>query len=118
MSDTWSDIQAVKSKQSSLREKFARRKKEREGLLAGITGSGGAGEATHCRTGICYVIFRHLFYAALLPLGYLRDICKCALFDSLAQNPIVNAIANVPINRQHKKFQHMTWPIVISLQLS
>ncbi|ESO83051.1 hypothetical protein LOTGIDRAFT_134083 [Lottia gigantea] len=32
MSDTWSDIQAVKTKQSSLRAKLAQRKKEREGL--------------------------------------------------------------------------------------
>ncbi|XP_054719997.1 N6-adenosine-methyltransferase subunit METTL3-like [Uloborus diversus] len=36
MSDTWSDIQAFKSKQSSLREKFQRRKKEREDLVLNI----------------------------------------------------------------------------------
>ncbi|CAL1265656.1 unnamed protein product [Larinioides sclopetarius] len=36
MSDTWSDIQAFKSKQISLREKLQRRKKEREGLVLGI----------------------------------------------------------------------------------
>ena len=39
MSDTWGDIQALKSRQSSFREKLARRKKEREGIVAGITGS-------------------------------------------------------------------------------
>ena len=38
MSDTWSDIQALKSRQSSMRERLARRKKEREGLVANITG--------------------------------------------------------------------------------
>ena len=38
MSDTWSDIQALKSRQSSMRERLARRKKEREGLVADITG--------------------------------------------------------------------------------
>ncbi|KAG8201558.1 hypothetical protein JTE90_011232 [Oedothorax gibbosus] len=37
MSDTWSDIQAFKSKQSSLRERLQRRKKEREGLVLSIT---------------------------------------------------------------------------------
>lgn len=37
MSDTWSDIQAFKSRQSSLRERLQRRKKEREGLVLGIT---------------------------------------------------------------------------------
>ena len=43
MSDTWSDIQALKSRQNSMRERLARRKKEREGLVANITGSGGSG---------------------------------------------------------------------------
>ena len=38
MSDTWSDIQALKSRQTSMRERPARRKKEREGLVADITG--------------------------------------------------------------------------------
>ena len=37
MSDTWSDIQALRSRQSSLRERLHRRKKEREGLVLGIT---------------------------------------------------------------------------------
>lgn len=37
MSDTWSDIQAFKSRQSSLRERLQRRKKEREGLVLSIT---------------------------------------------------------------------------------
>lgn len=37
MSDTWSDIQALRSRQSSLRERLQRRKKEREGLVLGIT---------------------------------------------------------------------------------
>ncbi|XP_015929155.1 N(6)-adenosine-methyltransferase catalytic subunit METTL3 isoform X1 [Parasteatoda tepidariorum] len=37
MSDTWSDIQAFKSKQSSLRERLQRRKKEREDLVLSIT---------------------------------------------------------------------------------
>ena len=39
MEDTWNDIQAVKTKQQSLREKMLRRKREREGLVAGITGA-------------------------------------------------------------------------------
>ncbi len=43
MSDTWSDIQALKSRQNSMRERLARRKKEREGLVANITGSSGSG---------------------------------------------------------------------------
>ncbi|XP_023222300.1 N6-adenosine-methyltransferase catalytic subunit-like [Centruroides sculpturatus] len=38
MSDTWSDIQAFKSRQSSLRERLQRRKKEREGIVLSITG--------------------------------------------------------------------------------
>ncbi|XP_064640544.1 N6-adenosine-methyltransferase subunit METTL3-like [Lineus longissimus] len=38
MSDTWSDIQATKNKQSSLREKLLRRRREREGILADISG--------------------------------------------------------------------------------
>jgi len=37
MSDTWSDIQAIKQKQSSLREKLARRKKERQDVVDEIT---------------------------------------------------------------------------------
>lgn len=43
MSDTWSDIQAFKSRQSSLRERLQRRKKEREGLVLGIGELGGTG---------------------------------------------------------------------------
>lgn len=35
--DTWSDIQAFKMKQNSLREKMQRRKREREGLVAGLS---------------------------------------------------------------------------------
>ncbi len=42
MSDTWSDIQALKSRTSSMRERLARRKKEREGLVANITGQSSA----------------------------------------------------------------------------
>ncbi|XP_076338474.1 methyltransferase like 3 [Tachypleus tridentatus] len=38
MSDTWSDIQALKSRQSSLRERLQRRKKEREGIVLSIQG--------------------------------------------------------------------------------
>ena len=37
MSDTWSDIQAVKTKQSSMRAKLLERKRQREGLVAEIT---------------------------------------------------------------------------------
>ena len=38
--DTWSDLQAFKSRQNSLREKFERRKKEREDILANSTTTG------------------------------------------------------------------------------
>ncbi|XP_041375648.1 N6-adenosine-methyltransferase subunit METTL3-like [Gigantopelta aegis] len=34
MSDTWEDLQAIKSRQSSLREKMRQRKREREGIVA------------------------------------------------------------------------------------
>ncbi|XP_022654032.1 N6-adenosine-methyltransferase 70 kDa subunit-like [Varroa jacobsoni] len=37
-SDTWKDIQALKSRQSSFREKLLKRKKEREEIVLGITG--------------------------------------------------------------------------------
>lgn len=43
MSDTWSDIQAFKSRQSSLRERLQRRKKEREGLVLSIANETNAG---------------------------------------------------------------------------
>lgn len=39
MTDAWNEIQALKSKQSSLRAKLAARKKEREGLVAEISKS-------------------------------------------------------------------------------
>jgi len=39
MSDTWSDIQALKTKQSTLREKLAQRKKQRQEVVAEIIGS-------------------------------------------------------------------------------
>ena len=39
MADAWDEIQAIKSKQSSLRAKLAARKKEREGLVAELTKS-------------------------------------------------------------------------------
>ena len=50
MSDTWSDIQALKSRQSSMRERLARRKKEREGLVADITGQSQAVSAAAATT--------------------------------------------------------------------
>ena len=37
--DTWSDLQAFRERQSTFREKFQRRKREREGLVASITSS-------------------------------------------------------------------------------
>ena len=46
MADTWSDIQALKTKQSSLREKLAQRKKKREEIAAGILGLTAAAGAT------------------------------------------------------------------------
>ncbi|XP_013403912.1 N6-adenosine-methyltransferase catalytic subunit [Lingula anatina] len=46
MSDTWSDIQAVKSKQSSLREKLMQRRREREGLLKQISGAPASNSST------------------------------------------------------------------------
>jgi len=39
MSDAWSDIQALKNKQSSLREKLAQRKKQRQEVVAEIIGT-------------------------------------------------------------------------------
>jgi len=38
MSDAWSDIQALKNKQNSLREKLAQRKKQRQEVVAEIIG--------------------------------------------------------------------------------
>ena len=38
MSDAWSDIQALKNKQSNLREKLAQRKKQRQEVVAEIIG--------------------------------------------------------------------------------
>jgi len=38
MSDAWNDIQALKNKQSSLREKLAQRKKQRQEVVAEIIG--------------------------------------------------------------------------------
>ena len=37
MSDTWNDIQVVKHKTTSLRDKIAKRRQEREGILANIS---------------------------------------------------------------------------------
>lgn len=42
MSDAWSDIQALKSKQSSLREKLAQRKKQRQEVVDEIIGTSSA----------------------------------------------------------------------------
>lgn len=39
MSDTWSDIQALKNKQSNLREKLAKRKKERQEVVDEVIGT-------------------------------------------------------------------------------
>ena len=39
MSDTWQDLQAFKSKQASIKERLARRKKERQEVVAGILAS-------------------------------------------------------------------------------
>ncbi|XP_074645216.1 N(6)-adenosine-methyltransferase catalytic subunit METTL3-like [Tubulanus polymorphus] len=50
MSDTWSDIQAIKNKQSSLREKLLRRRREREGIVADITSS--TSSSTHSTSAI------------------------------------------------------------------
>lgn len=40
MSDTWNEIQSFKTKQSSLREKLQRRKKERQEILEASPGAG------------------------------------------------------------------------------
>lgn len=37
MGDTWEDLQAVKSKRNSLREKLEKRKKERQDILGTTT---------------------------------------------------------------------------------
>ncbi|KAI0213123.1 N6-adenosine-methyltransferase catalytic subunit [Lamellibrachia satsuma] len=50
MSDTWSDIQALKTKHSSLREKIAQRKKKREEIAAGILGLTTTAGATHAES--------------------------------------------------------------------
>lgn len=54
MSDTWSDIQALKDRQNTLRAKMLQRKREREGLVAELQGvqttsssSGAASSAAH-----------------------------------------------------------------------
>lgn len=46
MSDTWNEIQEVKSKRSSLREKLLKRRKENEGLVADLTGSSSTSSVT------------------------------------------------------------------------
>lgn len=48
MSDTWSDIQALKNKQTSLREKLARRKKERQEAVDEIIGTPSTVKAELC----------------------------------------------------------------------
>ena len=50
MCDAWSDIQALKNKQSSLREKLAQRKKQRQEVVAEITGKSSA--ATVIKSGV------------------------------------------------------------------
>lgn len=39
MSEAWDDIQAIKSKRNSLRERLEKRKKERQDILGGEKGS-------------------------------------------------------------------------------
>ncbi|KAK2193539.1 hypothetical protein NP493_10g04021 [Ridgeia piscesae] len=51
MSDTWSDIQALKTKQSSLREKIAQRRKKRKEIAAGILGLTTTAGATQSESG-------------------------------------------------------------------
>ena len=55
MSDAWSDIQALKTKQNSLREKLAQRKKQRQEVVAEIIGKP---SATVIKSGIraCYIL--------------------------------------------------------------
>lgn len=43
MSDAWEEIQAIKSKRNSLREKLQKRKKERQDIL-NLSGGGSAGK--------------------------------------------------------------------------
>ena len=37
LGDTWSELQAHKKRQDSLRERIQRRKKERQGILSAVT---------------------------------------------------------------------------------
>ena len=52
MSDTWNELQSFRNKQSSLREKLAKRRKERQGVAAGIppTASANASNAESAET--------------------------------------------------------------------
>lgn len=43
MSDAWEEIQAIKSKRNSLREKLQKRKKERQDIL-NLSGGGASGK--------------------------------------------------------------------------
>lgn len=43
MSDAWEEIQAIKSKRNSLREKLQKRKKERQDIL-NLSGGGSVGK--------------------------------------------------------------------------
>lgn len=50
MSDAWEEIQAVKSKRNSLREKLEKRKKERQNILGATLPSGDKNEGLQAAT--------------------------------------------------------------------
>ena len=62
--DAWTDIQAIKSRQSNLRAKMLQRRKEREGIAAEITKSTGSpstasssdGDFISCAPHFCSII--------------------------------------------------------------
>lgn len=61
MADAWSELQEIKNKRLSLREKLAKRKREREGLLSGAT----AGAASASAAKGVYLFRRGTHYKGL-----------------------------------------------------
>jgi len=80
MSDAWSDIQALKNKQSSLREKLAQRKKQRQEVVAEIIGTPSAvvvrSGAHVCVTLLSpYIVLTACVYVELCEKGKIGSTC-------------------------------------------
>ena len=89
-SDAWNEIQALKSKQNSLRAKLAARRKEREGLVAEIsnakttpsTASTSIAKSTASTSdgNIDYLLLHVLIVQCLIFLNRKARICDIFLF--------------------------------------